>query len=168
MSALSPRQLSSTVISQKVQMKLHTTSLENFPLIWRWTDPKYIVLTEEELSQIQPLDKASAKIVWKQSLEFASNKNDFSPNEKIFNRVEGIDSQNYEVASSWLKEKIPDVEIIVTWQPEFAVITNSNLFIKYWDDFCYPASDDVSIWPENESWILHYWHEEKFWYGIKR
>jgi len=40
--------------------------------------------------------------------------------------------------------------------------------MQYWDDFCYPGSDDVAISPEDDSWLLFYFHEEMFEFGQRR
>jgi len=144
---------------------MQTTTIDEFPLKWRWTEKKYCLLSEEELSQITPLASLSAKEVWETSLTFTSDRNDFSPNYNLFTKIESIDATNVVGVRQWLKGKIPNCEIIVSWQPSIAVLTNAELFIKYWDEFCYASSDDVSIWQKNESWVIHYHHDEVFWYG---
>jgi hypothetical protein len=37
--------------------------------------------------------------------------------------------------------------IVVSWDADTAVLTDTELFIEHWDDFCYPASDDVTVLP---------------------
>jgi hypothetical protein len=145
---------------------LKTTSMDSFPLKWRWTDPKYCLMPEEDLNKILPLSKESAKIVWEKSLKFVGEGNDFSPSPELSKEIDSVEAVDKESLSTWLKNKLEYSQIIVSWQPDSAVITDTERFLMYWDDFCYPSSDDVSVWPENETWVLHYSHEEIFWYGI--
>ncbi|MGF1763021.1 hypothetical protein [Aliivibrio kagoshimensis] len=140
-------------------------SIDDFPLKWRWTEEQYRLLSKEELAQITPLAPVSAKDVWETSLTFASDKSDFSPSNELFTDIASIEATDENTVRKWLAGKIPNCEVIVSWQPDTAVLTNTELFIQYWDDFCYGASDDVSVWPKDKSWIIHYFHEEVFWYG---
>ena len=144
---------------------MQTTTLDDFPLKWRWTDPNYCVLSAEELALIKPLEKDTANEAWQKSLLFISKEHDFKPNKELFKDIEEIQCSNEKEVEKWLKERIQSEYIFVSWQPDVAVIVNSVLFIKYWSEFCYPSSDDVSIWPANEKWVVHYWHEEVFCYG---
>jgi hypothetical protein len=144
---------------------LKTTSMDSSPLKWRWTDPKYCLMPEKDLNRIHPLDEESAKIVWEKSLTFVCEENDFSPSPKLFKEIDSVEAVDKESVTTWLRNKLETSQIIVSWQPDSAVITDMDTFLKYWDDFCYPSSDDVSVWPENEAWVLNYSHEEVFWYG---
>ena len=144
---------------------MQSSSMEKFKLKWRWTDKNYCLLTEDELSRIHPLDAASAKKVWDRSLIFIDKESEFSPNLELFDSIETIDTAESDAVVAWLKSKMPSGNIIVSWQPDTAVKTTADLFITYWDDFCYPSSDDVSIWPESESWVINFWHYEKACYG---
>ncbi|WP_039850188.1 hypothetical protein [Grimontia indica] len=144
---------------------MQTASIDKFPLKWRWTEEEYCLLSQDELAQITPLSQESAKEVWETSLKFASDKNDFSPNNELFTDISSIEAIDQNKVREWLANRLPKCDIIVSWQPDTAVLTNTDLFIQYWDDFCYGASDDVSVWPKDKSWVLHYWHEEVFWHG---
>ncbi len=146
---------------------MQSTSLDKFPLKWRWTVKEYCILSDNELKQITPLAPSSAKVVWEKSLTFIDKSKDFSANPELFQVISTIDSKDIEKASNWLKKYLVGSKVIVSWQPDTAVLTNTELFIRNWDEFCYPASDDVTIYPEDESWVLHYWHEEEFCYARK-
>ncbi len=146
---------------------MQSTSLDKFPLKWRWTEKEYCILSKEDLNQITPLAPTSAKSVWEKSLTFIDRREQFSANSELFQVISTFNSKDIEKASDWLKKHLPNSKIIVSWQPGTAVLTNTELFIRNWDEFCYPASDDVTIYPEDESWVLHYWHEEEFCYARK-
>lgn len=141
-------------------MKLKTTSINNFVLKWRFTDKNYSLLAPEDLSKIRPLEKESASIVWRQSIKLSSEGNYPS-----LNNAEYIECADHQSVQKWLQSKLQGEEIIVSWDSEVAVITTPSMVSRYWDDFCYPASDDVTIWSENKQWVVCYSHDEKFWYG---
>ena len=147
---------------------MQITTMEKFPLNWRWTDKKYCLLSEDEIAQIRPFSPSSAKELWKKSLKLIDSSKEFSPSPELFESIEVIDSNDTDKVTVWLKDKMPSESIFVSWQPDTAVMTNTDLFIKYWDEFCYPSSDDVTIWPENEAWVINYWHYEKLCYGKSR
>jgi hypothetical protein len=68
---------------------------------------------------------------------------------------------------SWLRAQAPNAaeEIVVSWDRETALRTTWDFFTSHWDDFCYPASDDVLVVPDGKSWVLRYHHEEIFYFG---
>jgi len=43
-----------------------------------------------------------------------------------------------------------------------AIETTWSIFTEYWDAFCYPSSDDVTVVPVTGSWRLVYYHYEQF------
>lgn len=70
-------------------------------------------------------------------------------------------------ARRWLRELpiCPAEKIVVRWGPRVAVQTNWEIFARYWNDFCYPSSDDVEIFLPSGEWILLYHHWELFEWG---
>lgn len=93
---------------------MQTVSLDKFPLKWRWTEEKYALFSETELSQIAPLDIASAKDVWESSLKFVSNSNDFSPRTDLFVDIERIEASDENAARNWLAARLPQCNIVVS------------------------------------------------------
>jgi hypothetical protein len=67
----------------------------------------------------------------------------------------------------WLLARQPNKEssVILSWQPDTALKTTWGIFTDYWDDFCYGASDDLSVWPEDADWALLFHHEDEFHFG---
>jgi len=51
---------------------------------------------------------------------------------------------------------------MVSWSEDLAIQTSWDVFTEYWSDFCYPASDDVTIAPVAGDWRLKYHHYEQF------
>lgn len=113
-------------------------------------------MPEGDLSKIYPLTKDAAIITFDAALKLIKKT-------KIETDGFRIDSSSDdEDVRSFLQSKIPETKIIVNWSPDSSVITDTATFIKYWDEFCYPSSDDVSIYSEDESWLLQYFHFEAF------
>lgn len=65
-------------------------------------------------------------------------------------------------------------DLIISWGRKLTVKTTKEIFLKYWTDFLYPSSDDVTIISEKANWILFYRHFEvaNIWikdeFGIKQ
>jgi hypothetical protein len=70
----------------------------------------------------------------------------------------------------WLRSQSPQLteKIIVSWDRETALRTDWDLFTSQWDDFCYPATDDLLVLPASAEWILRYHHEEIFYFGVRK
>ena len=139
--------------------------LKGFPLAWRWMDEKYAVLPEHVLSRIVPQTKEQAALLFKRSQEFCG--------------ADGLDHNRYSItqlstrsvepqeASSWLLARHQNTEttVLLSWEPTTAVSTTWGIFVQYWSEFCYPASDDLNVWSESETWALLYHHEEFLQFG---
>jgi hypothetical protein len=145
--------------------------LEEFPYKWRWIDPKYNVLPEHELKMIFPLAEKSSELLFYHALKYSQDW-EYRLSEDLFYDIVSIDAKvisddaDIEGIRTWLLNHLPkdNPEIFISWQPDTAVRTNVNLFVRYWDDFCYPG-DDVAIFPLSEEWVLLYWHEERFYFA---
>jgi hypothetical protein len=42
------------------------------------------------------------------------------------------------------------------------------MVVKYWDDFWYPGSDDLTVIDESLAWALLFWHESEAFFGDNR
>jgi hypothetical protein len=73
-----------------------------------------------------------------------------------------IDVERADAAETarWLQQlEAPETPVIVSWQLEDAVLVPWRLFAEHWDAFWYPASDDVTVFPLSEAWVLSCDHE---------
>jgi hypothetical protein len=125
-------------------------SIQEFPLAWRWTQASYAVLPPEVLAQIRPLSASEAtQLCSRGSSERTS--------------VVSCSTEDPDGVSAWLRRVQPDsrVRVYVAWSDELAVETNWQIFTEYWDDFCYPSSDDVKVAPVVGTWQLVYHHYEQ-------
>ena len=130
--------------------------MAEFPLRWRFTDPRWAQLPPERLARIRPLRPARAAefAAWarRQCAEGApyavTFRTDDAP-ERVAERLRGLPPR-------------PATPVLVSWHDEVAVLTDWELFVAHWDDFCYPSSDDVTVWPASGEWTLCYRHYDVF------
>jgi len=151
-------------------------ALNAFELSWRWTNPKWNVLPEAVLAQIHPLTEAKASELWPFAQTLGNDlyhillrqRRKGSSTHFIVESTQEIDAtQEHEVVQAQLALLLPQEEqkVVVMWDRTVAVTLSWSVFSEYWDDFCYPASDDVFIWPQSQDWFLLYYHEERFLFG---
>jgi len=72
--------------------------------------------------------------------------------ERVREQLEGLEVRSAE-------------QIVVCWSAQTAVLTDWATFCAYWEELCYPSSDDVTVWPRDEAWVLCYDHWEMFRFG---
>lgn len=133
----------------------------------RWTDPNFNVLPESDVARIRPLSPAKARLVWDTLGQLLDPKGQcLSP--ALFSEVHstGAAGDPGEVRK-WLSSHLPPRagDVAVSWQPAEAVVTPAEVFCRYWDEFCYPGSDDVTVWSLNDDWAVLYDHEEHLSFG---
>ena len=144
---------------------MQTISMDEFSLKWRWDNESHCLLSNDELCQISPLSPTSSQQVWEKSLGFVDSKKDYELRTDLFDSIETIDATSDNDVERWLRTRMGKNEIFVSWDRGTAVITSSDVFIQHWNDFCYPSSDDVTIWPKDISWVIQYRHHEQYSYG---
>ena len=139
-----------------------TMDIRTFKLAWRWTDPKYTEFPEAVLNQLFPLNMNEA-------LKIDSKLRSFYDGPKLKRELlYAWERHHADIPCESFLEGLSiqgETEVYLSWDIETALKTNWNIFSQYWDDFCYPASDDLTIIPVDETWILAYFHEEIFEYG---
>jgi hypothetical protein len=134
------------------------TTLDDFPLLWRWTQATHSVLPPDVLATIRALTPAAvdgqaahAKAIWD------------APRGPSVQHFEAPADKAAEVRKHLESLGLPlTTPIIVYWAMGFAVQTIWETFATYWDDFCYPSSDDVVVWSLSAPWTLCYGHHEWF------
>lgn len=155
---------------------LPSAPMNEWPMKWRFTDPKYNVLRPIHLEQIVPLVPSGAKRLWDtvarsrlhDELPFVSG---------FFTRIEttsvGDSHGNAEEDGrirKWLYQRgIPfQTQVYLSWQPDWAVRTTWKMLVKYWNDFYYPISDNLSVVDGTFRWALLFWHEHEIFFGANR
>src|SRR5687768_10530675 len=126
-------------------------TIEEFPLAWRWIDRQHHLLPSDVLAEIRPLAEASAEIIAAEA------------------RDRCREAPVSEFAETWSAEwDDPDsvrkrlqllaisrsASVLVSWDERTAVETSWSVFYRYWDAFCYPSSDDVSVWSPAADWVV--------------
>ena len=140
--------------------------LETFELAWRWTDAKYALFSEEDLRSIRPLAPAAAQRIAK-PLESLVAPHGLAA-ESFANIEHTPASGDVESVTRWLQARVPDRDLsvyVVWWHGGHVVRVPWELFARRWNDFCYPSSDDVSVYPVTSGWMALYGHHEELWFG---
>jgi len=133
------------------------TALADFPLLWRWTSPTHAVLPAAALATIRPLTALAAAAISHEAVRRCAD-------EVKADDVVEIDAA---ASDSAVRERLAaldvgaDDAILVSWSPSLALLTRWETFVRYWDAFCYPSSDDVTVWALESDWTLCYWHFEQ-------
>lgn len=140
--------------------------LDTFRLKWRWTDVRWNLLPPDVLVNIRPLAKVKAREIYEKTLGFYPNEGFMHGSYELMDKME-VEDKDVQEVRDWLVSNISELEepVVASWSPEDAVVTTAAIFCDYWDDFCYPSSDDVSFLPFSEEWLLFYSHEEVFFFG---
>ena len=127
-----------------------------FPLAWRFTPERTACSTPEALARLHPFTDVEAGRVADEAVSRCT----IDESGALAFRS---DEPPGAVRRSLLELPVlPDARIIVSWDRSTALATDWDSFVSYWDDFCYPASDDVTIWSPNGDWTLCYRHYEVF------
>ena len=134
-------------------MNLEFVEIDSSPLAWRWNSPTHGDLSLEELSQIHPLSERAATHLHETLKGYSFE-----------DQIKFDASGKEEAVSHWLEDSLPreEKEIILLWEPTVGILTKRELFIRKWDDFCYPSSDDIDIFPQSNNFLLRYSHFEVF------
>ena len=134
---------------------MHRMGIEEFPLAWRWTKSAHTVLPPDVLTSMVSLQGEEADRLYRRG-------------EEVFRAVVGSRIQHVaedpDVARAWL-QSLPftsDNRVFLAWNNTTALSLPWHSFIAYWDDFCYPSSDDVFAFPEVGSGALAWNHEGVF------
>jgi hypothetical protein len=150
-----------------------TVPIDQFPLKWRFTDPRYAVLPPVHLAQVKPLAPSEARRLWDLivqadiHVEIPFTKGYFRS--VTSTRIE--DSHGNDVEDrrlrKWLYQRgIPfRQQIWLSYQPEWAIETTWKVLLKYWTSFYYPGSDDLTVIEGSFTWALLFHHEEEVFFG---
>ena len=139
-----------------------------FSLKWRFTDPNYNVLPKDKLLRIVPLKEEVASKMYQHLMPFLKN---FQLDNHQFRDIAELnDVHKSDLTQGWLLKKVSNKKekIAVLWDKENCVLVDSEVFCKYWDDFCYEGSDDVAVSPLSGEWLMYYFHGDQFQFGYRK
>ena len=133
-------------------------SIDTFPLLWRWNQQSHALLSIEELSSIEPLTELKAKELQNLLVPLAEESNS--------KPIEKINSESLNV-NEWLSNHLANDEtVFLSWDESTAIRLPSQLFILRNDDFCYPSSDDIFIYPRSGKWLMQFHHFELYTWNL--
>ncbi|MBU2930263.1 DUF2947 family protein [Winogradskyella psychrotolerans] len=137
--------------------------LNEFELGWRFEKTHSPDISESEKKQILPVSEMESKRLNKVIDYFEQEYNlrekftqtDWiSANAESDEKIERFRNQLELTLEKW------DEKIIITWHRNITLKTTKEIFIKYWTDFLYPSSDDVTLISEKTNWVMFYRHFE--------
>ncbi|QIG88657.1 DUF2947 family protein [Chryseobacterium sp. POL2] len=136
---------------------------EDFDLGWRFSKSHNSDISDEELKQILPLSETESKRLNKviDFYEIESNRI-LNYQQTDWFRSSQENDEKIENFRNNLAQKLSkfDEDLIISWNRKTTLKTNKTIFLKYWTDFLYPSSDDVTIISEKTNWILFFSHYE--------
>jgi hypothetical protein len=130
-------------------------SIEEFPLAWRWTEATYAVLPPEVLASLVPLQPHAVGPLYRRGGEIFPE----AAAALVHSALE-----DPEVTRVWLRA-LPissSASVAVVWNSETGISLPWQMFVAYWDDFCYPSSDDAFVFPDSGTSALAWHHWETF------
>ena len=116
--------------------------MDQFPLAWRFTDERWDARRGGPRADLHPLRPARARELAAPCVNAADV---VRTRDALGNLPIGADER-----------------IVVSWEPAVALETSWRTFTTEWQAFCYPGTDDVTISPLDERWVLCYHHWEAF------
>ena len=149
-------------------IKDNLADLKDFSLKWRFTDENYNLLPDIHLDQIKPLNKKASNFLWNYTVSLDLHKNipfkkDFF---KSIDKAKILENNDSDI-KKWLYNRgLPfDKEVYLSWQPDEGMIVPWKILIKYFDDFYYSGSDDLTVFDNSLNWALLFYHESEIYFG---
>jgi hypothetical protein len=138
--------------------------LVEFGRAWRFTEAKYNVLPPDAISDLHPIDRVrvtALSVILEDACAFVRTGRDIPVTD--IDATRDSDQAHDRIALALNALPIAgEQRVIVGWDRDDALETSWRTFRTYWDDFCYPSSDDVTICPLEGDWVLCYHHWERF------
>jgi hypothetical protein len=135
--------------------ELNFRPIDEFPLAWRWTDPRQHPLAPDVLAEIRPLTEASAETI---AAEAVDRCREASVSEFAETWSAQWDDPDSVRKRPQLLAIGRSARVLVSWGRRRAVETSWSVFYRRWDAFCYPSSDDVTVWSPGAGWAVCYRH----------
>ncbi len=140
-------------------------SLDDFALLWRWTSEDHHVLPADALRSIQPLTPARAAQLAPVAAARCAERRVVDLELAISAEWDAPEPVRQRLRETGVPHDTP---VLVSWNSATAVLTRWDTFTQYWDAFCYPASDDITVWSLDGDWTLCYRHFQAIEFGRNR
>ena len=142
------------------------STLERFPLKWRWMLPESSDFPPEVYSSVRPLRSDAAQRVADEVLPLILPEGLEASAFRLVTEFVGTDEG--QVARSLARIGRADEEVIVLWSRFLGVLTPWSLFRFRWKSFCHSAPGNVMITPVSGTWFLLYQPFNRFHAGVGR
>ena len=127
-----------------------TIPMAEFSLGWRFTTRRADRWTADLLERVRPLSSAAALRAeasigasYAEGSDFAVTFRSDDPPGDVRQKLRDLPPEASE-------------RVLVVWDSRTALTTDWGVFVEAWDDFCYPASDDVRVMALSARWALWY------------
>jgi len=135
--------------------------MDQFPLAWRFTDERWSGRGASALRDIRPLTGRRAAEL--HGLLAASHHVERDGGAEHVAAACHDEPGARQVGHALARLAPADGErIVLSWDQGAALETSWRTFREQWEVFCYPGSDDLTISPLDERWVLCYHHWEEF------
>ena len=130
--------------------------IEDFPMAWRWTQKSHADFPPDVLARIKPIESSVARELYQRGERAFSG--------EVIGDERSCSTERSDEARGWLRSLGFPAEspVTVVWSSELGVALPWGVFVEYWDDFCYPSSDDAFIILSGGSDVISYEHHEMF------
>jgi hypothetical protein len=139
--------------------------LDEFPLLGRWTRRTHDLLPSDALATIRPLAPSAAAALAPEAVSRCEPRAVSDLEMTIRAEWDAPQSVRDRLAALPIP---PDERVILSWSHDVAVETRWKTFVRYWDAFCYPSTDDVTVWSLGGDWTLCYRHFQVIQFGRAR
>ena len=135
--------------------------MNQFALAWRFTDERWSRRGGEALRDVRPLTATRAAVVHGPLAAACHLTREGGARHVAAACQDEAGARQVGSALSALGP-LDHERVVITWDPATALETSWRTFRENWEVFCYPGSDDVTISPLDERWMLCYHHWEEF------
>jgi len=135
--------------------------LPQFALAWRFTDDRWSRRGGAALRDVRPLTAARAASLHSPLAAACHVAREGGARHLPAACQDEAGAREVGAALATLAPR-DEERIVLSWDPLTALETSWRTFREHWEVFCYPGSDDLTISPLDERWVLCYHHWEEF------
>jgi hypothetical protein len=135
--------------------------MNQFALAWRFTDERWSRRGGAALRDVRPLTAVKAAAVHAPLAAACQVARESNVQQVPAACQDRAEARQVGTALASLPPS-DDERIVVSWDALTALETSWRTFREHWEVFCYPGSDDLTISPLDQRWVLCYHHWEEF------
>jgi hypothetical protein len=139
---------------------------EAFRLRWRFEPPQRNPPPAHQLARIHVLSEEGSRRLWELTQPLHTS-DPFTAG--LFRDIASTslaESSPSDVRKWLYRRGLPCAhDVYLSWSSDTSVRTSWKLLVKYWDDFWYPMSDDLTVIDGDMGWALLLHHEGEAFFG---